>query len=410
MDTPVRNLNFFSIDLHALNNLPANTFVHKDRYGHFIPTASSIAWIPGAQTLTSLAKGQTAQALANDIDDFAQQVMASMANNLSDLQLKTNALDKQQIYRQLYVLSREIKETVKTREDGGGVMGLLQTYASEKDFCEKLKQSVASLSQYAYEVMMKANDEVGKDFAEQVKICPEETFTDNEWLEAVKNSHDLRKEYTSLSKYYFNYAAALNFNVAMNFMHSSKASLGEIVGKDWDSNWNWWDEIFVHPKTEAKLYLGALPLAAGTFVSSRNDLESLKLLGVGAVISIVEVFENKSTGIVTCPIKPEEWQNADILQLQVPTPDFETMSISLILRVTAFIDWNLRNGRSCYIHCKAGRGRSKLAVDCYLIQYHKLRAQDAYNLVKIKRPQSGYDGDKWNTLMEFEKTFGYKRF
>jgi atypical dual specificity phosphatase len=243
-----------------------------------------------------------------------------------------------------------------------------------------------------------------------MEICPEDTFTNEEWLEAINNSHDLQKEYTTLSKFYLNYKAALNFNLAMNFLNLSKASIGELLGKDWQSGWNWWDEVFTHPETGAKLFLGALPLAKEAFgITSRNDLETLQNKhGVKAVLSLVEVFENTSEGIITSPITPEDWEKAGILQLQVATPDFETMSISQLLRVAAFIDWNLREGRSVYVHCKAGRGRSKLGVDAYLLKYQHLSAKDAYNYVKMKRPQAGYHGAKWDTLIEFENQFGEK--
>jgi len=195
-------------------------------------------------------------------------------------------------------------------------------------------------------------------------------------------------------KYYGGYCGSLAFNQTIC-----------LTGK-----WNLWDNIikFEKLKKQPSLILGALPLNVGVVgYETRNDVKTLIDSGVGAVLSVVEVFENNSPGYMASPVTPEEWKNAGVKQLQLPTPDFDTISHEFIERGVEFIHWNVSHGRSVYIHCKAGRGRSALIVMCYLIKYQGYTALAAFLHVKNKRVQAGFTplGAKMKTLHEFEQKY-----
>lgn len=80
--------------------------------------------------------------------------------------------------------------------------------------------------------------------------------------------------------------------------------------------------------------------------------------------------------------------------------DFGTGPIKDVEKGVEFIQWNLRNGRSVYVHCKAGRGRSALVVAAYLVKYYKFNSKDALQWIKKYRSQAGFteEDEKMKTL------------
>ena len=70
-----------------------------------------------------------------------------------------------------------------------------------------------------------------------------------------------------------------------------------------------------------------------------------------------------------------------------------------------FIHWNIKNGRSVYVHCKSGKSRSFLIVVAYLIKYLDYTAENAMNFVKSNRIQAGFgkNSRKMCVLNKFEQ-------
>jgi atypical dual specificity phosphatase len=195
-----------------------------------------------------------------------------------------------------------------------------------------------------------------------------------------------------LFQYYGRYSMGLLYNQTRHLL--SQPSSMEDQGA-----WNWWSLIGNYGN--GNLHLGALPIS--TF-SGKNDLKALEDLGIKAVLSMVDAFENRSEGYLTSPIKPEMISLNGIKHLQIPTPDCETIFFELLSRGVEFIHWNLKNGRSVLVHCKAGMVRSALTIICYLVKYQKLPGEEALALVKSKRRQAGFskESSEWKTLKDFE--------
>ncbi|MBA3237768.1 MAG: dual specificity protein phosphatase family protein [Parachlamydiaceae bacterium] len=215
--------------------------------------------------------------------------------------------------------------------------------------------------------------------------CPEVTFDELQWEELMHTERKIvTEEKLSWKKYYGQYCGAYLYNQSMG-------ALG----------WHAWDTILRIPESKTQIVLGALPIKSALL--SRQDLETLKAEGIEAILSVTELFENQTTdGITSNPITPEEWVEADILQLQLGTPDFETIPLKTIQRGVEFIRWNIENGRSVYVHCKAGRGRSALILMCYLIRYQDMSSKQAYAHVQEHRKQAGFSGDKYASLLDYE--------
>lgn len=217
------------------------------------------------------------------------------------------------------------------------------------------------------------------------RFCSEEAFSDEEWEEALKGSRPLTVEKPSFFKYYFIYALALAYTQLITLLTPRR----------------WFNKIMATGPYQVNLYLGALPLAT----PFRNDLDILNKEGIGAVLSVVEPFENHSLGWISSPILPSQWEERGIKQLQIPMEDIGSSPIADVERGVEFIRWNVLNKNSVYVHCKAGQERSALIVMAYLIKYENLSAREAFASVKSQRYQAGF-GDshsKMRTLLDYER-------
>ncbi|XWS72116.1 hypothetical protein CRYUN_Cryun02cG0012800 [Craigia yunnanensis] len=132
------------------------------------------------------------------------------------------------------------------------------------------------------------------------------------------------------------------------------------------SEFRWWDEV------DQFLLLGAVPF--------RKDVRRLKQLGVGGVITLNEPFETL--------VSTSLYHVHGIDHLVIPTRDYLfAPSISDISRAVDFIHKNASCGRTTYVHCKAGRGRSTTIVLCYLVEHKHMTPAGALEYVRSRRPR-----------------------
>uniref|UniRef100_A0A6N2NDF7 phosphatidylglycerophosphatase n=1 Tax=Salix viminalis TaxID=40686 RepID=A0A6N2NDF7_SALVM len=123
------------------------------------------------------------------------------------------------------------------------------------------------------------------------------------------------------------------------------------------SEFRWWDRV------DQFILLGAVPFP--------TDVPRLKRLGVSGVVTLNESYET---------LVPTSLYHAyDIDHLVIPTRDYMfAPSITDICQAVDFIHENASLGKTTYVHCKAGRGRSTTIVLCYL-------AVQDYYLLKVKK-------------------------
>lgn len=379
-------------DLDMFSRLPANTDVHVAKDGHFIANGDVYSAIPGIQSIVNVYKGHTSAQTAYEIDIFAKSVISALKGVFDHASASGDPSVKFKAFSNLTSAHAAIQNAIKGCGEHGGMQGLLKTYP-EGPIHDSLEASINLMKTSACDFARLSRDlgwnQAGDMVADGLPFCPEAFFDDHDWAQAMHTGTQLREESIGLTKYYGNYSGAL-----------ANTQLWVSTGQ-----WNWWDKIDTFGNGTS-LFLGALPMARGAAgYEWRNDLQEIINAGVGAVLSVVEVFENKASGYVGAAITPTQWQKAGINQLQLPTPDFETIPLDVVQRGVEFIHWNIKNGKSVYVHCKAGRGRSALIEMCYLIKYHGHTAKSAFQLIRSQRPQAGFKetDPKMATLLEFER-------
>ncbi|KAK1376353.1 putative dual specificity protein phosphatase DSP8 [Heracleum sosnowskyi] len=142
--------------------------------------------------------------------------------------------------------------------------------------------------------------------------------------------------------------------------------LYNVVRNKIQTEFRWWDRI------DEFLLLGAVPFP--------SDVKRLKELGVCGVITLNESYETL--------VPTSLYQANDIDHLVLPTRDYLfAPSLIDISRAVSFIHENTDKGKTTYVHCKAGRGRSTTIVICYLVQHKQMKPDDAYDYVKSIRPR-----------------------
>jgi hypothetical protein len=172
------------------------------------------------------------------------------------------------------------------------------------------------------------------------------------------------------------------------------------------------------PKTLGDLYLGALPMArVGLNKVKHHDeiINKTKQSGkpLGLVVGAIEDFELKSKGLSFFkPIPPKKWlkEKYKVTFTQVSIPDFTTyVNFKDIDKAVKDIDETRKNGKSVYVHCKAGRVRSVLLLMCYLTTAYQrpgsndpLSYDEAYRLIKNARSHIDFNSkNKKKTVMDY---------
>ncbi|RDX99395.1 putative dual specificity protein phosphatase DSP8, partial [Mucuna pruriens] len=153
-----------------------------------------------------------------------------------------------------------------------------------------------------------------------------------------------------------------------------------VVRNKIQAEFRWWDKI------DEFILLGAVPFPI--------DVPHLKELGVRGVITLNESYET----LVSTTL----YDAHGIDHLVIPTRDYcFAPSLHDIRRAVDFIHENALSGRTTYVHCKAGRGRSTTIVICYLV-HHKLMTPDAaYDYVKSIRPRVLLASSQWQAVQEY---------
>ncbi|XP_028772918.1 putative dual specificity protein phosphatase DSP8 [Neltuma alba] len=156
--------------------------------------------------------------------------------------------------------------------------------------------------------------------------------------------------------------------------------LYNVLRNRFQAEFRWWDKV------DEFILLGAVPFPI--------DVPRLKDLGVCGVITLNESYET---------LVPTSLYHAyGIDHLVIPTRDYcFAPSLRDICRAVDFLHENASSGRSTYVHCKAGRGRSTTIVICYLVHYKMMTPNAAYDYVKSIRPRVLLASSQWRAVEEY---------
>jgi len=138
-------------------------------------------------------------------------------------------------------------------------------------------------------------------------------------------------------------------------------------------------------------------LLVGTQVTSSEDLDTLRSLGVGGVLSLQEDRDLAAAGT--------RWDILQQLALQFqiemrrcPVADFDPSDlIGKLDSCTAALAELLSEHRRVYVHCTAGINRSTGTVLAYLVMKRGMTVDAAYRLIKSRRPQA----NPYRNLLEY---------
>ncbi|XP_065024032.1 phosphatidylglycerophosphate phosphatase PTPMT2-like [Musa acuminata AAA Group] len=148
------------------------------------------------------------------------------------------------------------------------------------------------------------------------------------------------------------------------------------------AEFHWWDEI------DQFLLLGAVPFP--------NDVPRLQQLGVRGVITLNEPYETL--------VPSSLYMVHGIDHLVIPTRDYLfAPSLVDIYRAVDFIHRNASCGRTTYVHCKAGRGRSTTIVLCYLVQHKNMTPTAALEYVQSIRPRVLLAPSQWKAVQQYSQ-------
>ncbi|XP_028113676.1 putative dual specificity protein phosphatase DSP8 isoform X2 [Camellia sinensis] len=96
----------------------------------------------------------------------------------------------------------------------------------------------------------------------------------------------------------------------------------------------------------------------------------------------------------------DEAHNID--HLVIPTRDYLfAPSYGDICQAVNFIHVNASCGKTTYVHCKAGRGRSTTIVLCYLVEHKQMTPDAAYVYVRSIRPRVLLALTQWQAVQNY---------
>lgn len=129
-------------------------------------------------------------------------------------------------------------------------------------------------------------------------------------------------------------------------------------------------------------------LLVGTQITSAEDLDSLKNLGVKAVLSLQQDQDYQASG-TRWDVLSRLGVERGIEMRRHPIADFEPSDlIGKLDLCIGTLDELLRDVGRVYVHCTAGINRSSGVVLAYLVLRRGMSLDAAYRLIKSRRPQA----------------------
>ncbi|XP_071691178.1 phosphatidylglycerophosphate phosphatase PTPMT2-like [Rutidosis leptorrhynchoides] len=153
-----------------------------------------------------------------------------------------------------------------------------------------------------------------------------------------------------------------------------------VVRNRFQTEFRWWDRV------DQFVLLGAVPFP--------TDVFRLKALGVCGVVTLNESYETL--------VPTSLYHDHGIDHLVIPTRDYLfAPSYDDICKAVEFIHDNACAGKTTYVHCKAGRGRSTTIVLCYLVKHRQMTPDAAYEYVKSIRPRVRLAAMQWQAVQDY---------
>jgi atypical dual specificity phosphatase len=165
----------------------------------------------------------------------------------------------------------------------------------------------------------------------------------------------------------------------MRFESKSEDGTFQTCGKSTDTNVSFM-EIYRSITMDEKLHY----VIDGVYIGSQDSAVNLPALNECKITHILNV----ATGIKNA--FPEQYKYLSIELLDLP----ETNIREVFSRTNKFIQQAIADNGRVLVHCNAGISRSSSIVLAYLLAIHRMKYEDAYELLKrarsIIRPNEGF--------------------
>ena len=147
------------------------------------------------------------------------------------------------------------------------------------------------------------------------------------------------------------------------------------------------DHLFDYSKITDDIYIGS-DLCKGNVCPIHS--EQFRKLGVKAELNLTA--EHKETP----PDEIDLYTWMPVVDHTPPTPDQFDIG-------TSMIDQVVTKGKTIYIHCKAGHGRSPTMVAAYLVRFKGMGVEEAISFISSQRPGVHLDDAQREALEEYSK-------
>lgn len=135
----------------------------------------------------------------------------------------------------------------------------------------------------------------------------------------------------------------------------------------------------------------AVLILPNLFVGGNSNIINLKKLAINSILDLTENQNNK-----------RDAKNFSINYLGLPIPDRGIPSLADSFMATKWIQTQLDNNGTVFVHCDLGRGRGPLLIILYLIS-RGMTKDDAIKLTKNKRSYIFLNNKQLSLLSMFEK-------
>ncbi|KAF4664744.1 Phosphatidylglycerophosphatase and protein-tyrosine phosphatase 1 [Perkinsus chesapeaki] len=126
-----------------------------------------------------------------------------------------------------------------------------------------------------------------------------------------------------------------------------------------------WYSTIVELETGGRLLLGPAPV----FKSMRDTLT--KTEGVTVFVSTLH----------------RDFTDSSVESHTFPMVDFVSPDLHTVEEAVEYVDERLAAGKTVYVHCKAGKGRSGTIVICWLMKHFGMSPEEAQEYLTKARPQ-----------------------
>ncbi|MEX1012428.1 MAG: dual specificity protein phosphatase family protein [Waddliaceae bacterium] len=165
---------------------------------------------------------------------------------------------------------------------------------------------------------------------------------------------------------------------------------------------DWGNQVYAHPNG-AQLWVGAVP--AANFGHDKVLIER----GVSSILSVMNEYELSDT-MAICPVKGESWVKKGLQHMLIESDDMKGLGQKEFDHALRFIRFSLEAGRSLYVHCKAGKGRSVSVVLAYLVLYAREGSlTHCIDHLKAIRPQINFNSGQQAAMEEYIENFKQER-